>query len=231
MRKVIISLSLLLIILAANAQNPHRPQISIAGQWQFVLDPQNNITATSPMSDMVTLPGTTDTNKKGNAPQTTTETTHLTRLHSYVGRAWYRREVTIPQDWKNHQIVLFLERTKPTVVYIDGQRAGDSDDVSTAQTYDLTAQLTPGRHTIALMVDNGETVPPQLLSNSHAYTEDTQTNWNGVIGAMYLEARPLIRIESMEVRPDAKAQRVDVVMITTGKVRKGTHITVTAMAA
>ena len=228
MRKVIISLSLLLIILAANAQNPHRPQISIAGQWQFVLDPQNNITATSPMSDMVTLPGTTDTNKKGNAPQTTTETTHLTRLHSYVGRAWYRREVTIPQDWKNHQIVLFLERTKPTVVYVDGQRAGESDDISTAQTYDLTAQLTPGRHTITLMVDNGETVPPQLLSNSHAYTEDTQTNWNGVIGAMYLEARPIIRIESMEVRPDAKAQRVDVVMTTTGKVRKGTHITVTA---
>ena len=227
MRKAIITL-LLLLTLAANAQNSFRPRMSIDGQWEFVLDSQGDITAASPMTETVMLPGTTDTNQKGNAPQTTTETTRLTRLHSYVGRAWYRREVTIPREWKRHQVVLCLERTKPTVVYVDGQRAGESDDICTAQTYDLTGLLTPGRHTIALMVDNGETVPPQLLSNSHAYTEDTQTNWNGVIGEMYLEARPQTRIETLEVRPDAGTRKVDVVMTTAGKMKKGTHITVTA---
>ncbi len=228
MRKAIITLSLLLIVAAAIAQTPFRPRISIEGQWEFALDSQNDITAKSPMTETVTLPGTTDTNKKGNAPQNTTETTHLTRLHSYVGRAWYRREVTIPREWKRHQVVLCLERTKPAVVYVDGQQAGESDDICTAQTYDLTELLTPGRHTIALMVDNGETVPPQLLSNSHAYTEDTQTNWNGVIGEMYLEARPKTHIETLEVRPDARARKVDVMMTTVGKMKKGTHITVTA---
>ena len=44
-----------------------------------------------------------------------------------------------------------------------------------------------------------------------------------------MEARPLTRIESMEVRPDARGRKVDVVITTTGKVRKGTHITVTAI--
>ena len=39
----------------------------------------------------------------------------------------------------------------PAVVYVDGQRAGESDDICTAQTYDLTGLLTPGKHTIALM--------------------------------------------------------------------------------
>ena len=184
MRKTILTLALMLLIMAANAQNPLRPRIPIDGQWQFALDPNAVMTAMSEMTETVMLPGTTDTNQKGNAPQTTSETTHLTRLHSYVGRAWFRREVTIPREWKGHQVVLCLERTKPAVVYVDGQRAGECDDISTAQTYDLTALLMPGRHTITLMVDNGETVPPQLLSNSHAYSEDTQTNWKGVIGKM-----------------------------------------------
>ena len=228
MRKTIITFALSLLTLTAMADEPFRQRITIDGQWEFTLDPHANITATSPMTETVVLPGTTDTNKKGVSPQTTTETTHLTRLHSYVGRAWYRREVTIPREWKRHQVVLFLERTKPTVVYVDGQKAGESDDICTAQTYDLTTMLTPGRHTIALLVDNGETVPPQLLSNSHAYTEDTQSNWNGIIGEMYLEARPLMRIESLEMSPDAKSRKVEVVMTTVGKMRKGTHITVTA---
>jgi hypothetical protein len=36
------------------------------------------------------------------------------------------------------------------------------------------------------MVDNGSGVPEQLYANSHAYTEDTQTNWNGIIGEIFL---------------------------------------------
>ena len=36
-------------------------------------------------------------------------------------------------------------------------------------------------------MDNGSGVPEQIYASSHAYTEDTQTNWNGIIGEMYLE--------------------------------------------
>ena len=51
-------------------------------------------------AEEVMLPGTTDTNRKGFRPTRTDETTYLTRLHAYVGRAWYKKVVDIPESWK-----------------------------------------------------------------------------------------------------------------------------------
>ena len=98
-----------------------REFIDLSGQWLFQLDPDSTLKATSKFNDMVFLPGTTDTNRKGNAATKTDETTHLTRKYSYVGRAWYQVPVQIPETWKNKQIILFLERTKPTMVYVEGK--------------------------------------------------------------------------------------------------------------
>ena len=84
MRKAILPL-LLLVSIAAFGQGE---RIALDGTWQFALDPQASLSATSPMNETVTLPGTTDTNKKGVALQNHEETTHLSRLFSYAGRAW-----------------------------------------------------------------------------------------------------------------------------------------------
>ena len=198
------------------AGGPTRTRIALNGEWHFALDPNATMDVTSNMSETVTLPGTTDTNGKGYAPQNTQETTHLTRMHSYVGRAWYSREVDVPKHWKGGEVEMVLERTKPSVVYIDGVKAGESDNVSTPQCFNLTTWLTPGRHTITVMVDNGESVPPQLLSNSHAYTEDTQTNWNGIIGEMYLEVKPKTNIANIQLSPDPISGNVDVCVTVNG---------------
>ena len=228
MRKTLLALLLMTAMATMAADNPYRSRITLDGTWQFALDHSASLTADSRLGDTVTLPGTTDTNGKGGAPENTTETTRLTRLHAYVGRAWYRREVTIPREWRRQQVVMVLERTKPSVVYVDGRKAGTSDDITTAQTFDLTAWMTPGRHTITVMVDNGETVPPQLLSNSHAYTEDTQTNWNGIIGEMFLEARPSLRISEMEVTPDAAKRQIVVRLKVEGKLKRNHQLEVEA---
>ena len=173
--------------LLTHATTPEK--IKLNGVWQFCLDEQSTVKPTDIFTDQVTLPGTTDTNKKGWPLQNRTETTHLSRLFSYVGKAWYRREVTIPKQWKQKTIQLTLERTKPTTVFVDGVQVGTSDDISVAQVFDLTHALTPGTHQLVLCVDNSEnSVPKQLIANSHAYTEDTQTNWNGVIGEISLSA-------------------------------------------
>lgn len=229
MRKSIALFLLLLVCSLTSAQTPARSRINLAGEWAFALDPDATMSVQGSFGDVVSLPGTTDTNKKGFAPKNTTETTHLTRVHSYVGKAWYSRRVDIPKAWKKHQVVMLLERTKPSVVYVDGVKMGECDDITTPQTYDLTAMMKPGSHTITIMVDNGETVPPQLLSNSHAYTEDTQTNWNGIIGDMYLEARPKVGIASMEVMPQPQENRVEVRLAFKGKVKKSARITMEAL--
>ena len=156
--------------------------IDLSGTWQFALDRQRLVHPDYILTETVQLPGTTDTNKKGDPLIKKDETTHLSRIYSYKGRAWYKRQVEIPADWQDQPVYLFLERTKPTEIYVDAKFVGSSNDISTPQVFDLSQWLTPGRHDLAIMVDNGNGVPEQLYANSHAYTEDTQTNWNGIIG-------------------------------------------------
>ncbi|MBQ9260852.1 MAG: beta-glycosidase [Prevotella sp.] len=161
-------------------------RIDLSGTWLFALDRHNTIKPDDMLTDKVQLPGTTDTNKKGDITEKRDETTHLTRHMQYKGRAWYQREVEIPVSWKGQSTYLFLERTKPSEVYVDGRLMGSCNDISTPQVFDLSSALTPGSHRIAIMVDNGSGVPEQIYASSHAYTEDTQTNWNGIIGRLEL---------------------------------------------
>ena len=160
--------------------------MDLSGTWQFALDCQRLVHPDYILTETVQLPGTTDTNKKGDPLIKKDETTHLSRIYSYKGRAWYKRQVAIPADWQGQPVYLFLERTKPTEIYVDAKFVGASNDISTPQVFDLSQWLTPGRHDLAIMVDNGNGVPEQLYANSHAYTEDTQTNWNGIIGRIEL---------------------------------------------
>ena len=160
--------------------------ISLAGQWHFALDPDGTMTAASLFSEVVTLPGTTDTNQKGTPLNRFDETTHLSRRYAYKGKAWYSREIEIPQEWADESVVLLLERTKYTEVYMDGALISCNNDISTPQLYTLPQPLASGRHTLTIMVDNGSHIPQQLYANSHACTEDTQTNWNGIIGKIEL---------------------------------------------
>lgn len=190
----------------AIAQN-HRQIINLAGTWKTELGDIN-------------LPGTTDTNRKGNALQKKDETTHLSRLYSYVGELSYTREITIPAEWKKKTILLHMERTKATKVLVDGIDRGANNNISTEQIYDLTEFLQPGKHTLTIQVDNTDkNVPPQLLSNSHAYTEDTQTNWNGIIGDFYLEALNQLYISRIQMKtiPVSKAFEADITIAGTAK--------------
>lgn len=179
----------------------YRPTISLAGTWRVALDTDGHL-GTLPTADTpITLPGTTDEGGLGQAPTDTTETTRLTRAHSFKGRAWFSRTVTIPRQWAGRQIRMLLERTKVTTVYVDGRLCGGSNDIVAPQTFDLTRALTPGDHVLTVCVDNGSSLPQQLYSSSHQLCEDTQTNWNGILGRMELQALNPCHITRLEVRP------------------------------
>ena len=173
-------------VLGFVACTPDEERIDLSGVWQFALDRKGAVKPGDAMSDTIVLPGTTDTNRKGDPIEWKGETTHLSRPYSYKGRAWYRRTVTIPEKWAGEHVYLTLERTKPSEVYVDGVLVGSANNISSPQRFDLTAALTPGVHELAIMVDNGSGVPWQVYDSSHAYTENTQTNWNGIIGEIAL---------------------------------------------
>ena len=186
----IIAVALVAALDAVVFYNPSK--ISLAGKWSVVLDGSEEALE-------ATLPGTIDTNGLGAAPSDTTETTHLTRISAYKGSARYSREISIPRKWKGKAVTLFLERSKPSRVYLDGALLDSCNNISTPQRYALGA-LAPGRHRLEVVVDNSRGVPEQLYASSHAYTEDTQTNWNGIIGQIRLQiAEP--RTRAAEVLP------------------------------
>lgn len=189
MKKTILIACLGLVSLGLQAQS-----ISLAGEWNVELGKSGSAFAKSKRASQgevkrAILPGTIDTNHLGFAPKDTMETTHLTRLYAYKGAARYSRTINIPKDWKKKPVELFLERTRPTWVYVDGELVDSCNFISTPQRYLLPKKVKPGKHLLEIMVDNGRGVPEQVYGSSHAYTEDTQTNWNGIIGEIRLEVK------------------------------------------
>lgn len=187
MKKSILIACLGLVSLGLQAQS-----ISLAGEWNVELGKSGSAFAKSKRASQgevkrAILPGTIDTNHLGFAPKDTMETTHLTRLYAYKGAARYSRTINIPKDWKKKSVELFLERTRPTWVYVDGELVDSCNFISTPQRYLLPKKVKPGKHLLEIVVDNGRGVPEQVYGSSHAYTEDTQTNWNGIIGRIELQ--------------------------------------------
>nr|WP_296088645.1 beta-glycosidase [uncultured Prevotella sp.] len=182
MKKSMIIACLGLMSLGMQAQtNGVAQSLSLAGEWKVTLGDAKEV-------KRAMLPGTIDTNHLGFAPSDTTETTHLTRLYAYKGKATYSRTIEIPRQWKKGAVELFLERTKPTWVYLDGKLVDSCNYISTPQRY-ILPRLKSGKHQLDIVVDNSRGVPEQVYGSSHAYTEDTQTNWNGIIGEIKLGVR------------------------------------------
>lgn len=188
--------------------------LSLNGSWRFALD-----TAKAGISekwfnrtlpDSVRLPGTLDENKKGILNTNTLETMRLSRERMYAGMAWYQKTVIIPESWQGKYVKLTMERTKPTQVWVDDQLIGNSSDIMTAQNYNLTGRLTPGSHTLTILVNNDARSVPAGVQGSHAWTEHTQGNWNGIIGKFYLEASDPEHIGSVQVYPDVVLKKITV---------------------
>ncbi len=189
MKSQILTVCLGLMSLGMQAQS-----ISLSGEWEVKLGESTSSLAkgyhaTSGEARRALLPGTIDTNRLGVPPTDLTETTHLTRISGYKGAARYSRTIEIPKAWKlkkNQAVELFLERTKPTWVYLDGKLVDSCNFISTPQRYILPKKVKSGKHLLEIVVDNSKGVPEQIYGSSHAYTEDTQTNWNGIIGRIEL---------------------------------------------
>jgi len=128
----------------------------------------------------------------------------LTPAKHYTGPAWYQKEVIIPKGWKGKRIMLELEYAhSETTVWVDHTEIGMQYTFVTAQNYDLTKVLTPGKHTLTIRVDN-RIKAINVGQDSHSLTDHTQGNWNGIVGKIQLTAGPLLHYDDIQVFPDLK---------------------------
>ncbi len=133
----------------------------------------------------------------------------LTPVRHYVGPAWYQKIVSIPENWAGKRIELILERCHwETQVWVDANMVGRQNSLSTPHEYDLTTELTPGRHTLTIRVDNS--VKIAIGNNAHSISDHTQTNWNGIIGDIKLRTHDGVWIKDLQVYPDIQTKMVKV---------------------
>ena len=182
--------------------------LDLAGEWEFQLDPEDigieEEWHRSDLSDTISLPATTTTAEKGN--KTTAELNlkaptlkRLLQEHQYVGAAWYARTVTLPGDWFRDGSRLVLERVLwESRLWINGHPVGREYSLSTPHRYDVGAFLEAGENRIVIRVDNRELLP---IGIGHAYTEETQTLWNGLLGDLLLVEGSPLEVAKLHLTP------------------------------
>lgn len=191
------------------------PTLDLSGEWQVSLQPP----ATADASwRPIRLPGTLTDAGIGKPLECKPELNMATLAHlqakcRYIGPAWYRREVVIPAEWAGRRMLLELERVLwESTVWVDDRYAGRADSLVAPHVHDLSAWLPPGRHELLVRIDNRE-IHPGLSHRAkeyadaadsylaHAYTNHTQTIWNGMLGTLRLRAEEPAAIERLAVFP------------------------------
>ncbi|HCN53213.1 MAG TPA: beta-glucuronidase [Prevotella sp.] len=135
----------------------------------------------------------------------------LTPDRHFIGHAKYTKTVFVPDHWKRHRVVLFLERPHiETTVWINGRRVGHQMSLSVPHCYDVTDFVHCGTdNQIDIDIYNGvENVC--VGQDSHSVTDQTQGDWNGIIGRIELQEHPRQYITNLQVFPDIHAQSVRV---------------------
>ena len=191
--------------------------LSLDGIWKFKLDPfssgisENGVQLLPQMPEQITLPGSTDEAGKGYKTQGMTSL-RLTREFEYKGAAWYEKDVYIPPEWKDKDVQLFLERVHwKTDLWVNNKPAGKRESLSTPHLYDISSFIKPGaKNNIRIRVDNSMIYN---IEYSQAISEQTQTDWNGIIGKIQLRAFDKVHIKDIQVYPDAAQKRAMVEIV------------------
>ena len=134
--------------------------MDLNGTWQFRMDPKNEgdagawFRAETNYPDTIKVPGNWQAQGFG-APS------GITR-HNYLGRAWYRRSISVPEDWKNRRVLLRMEGVvNYGDVWLNGRKLGRVRTFVTPYEFDVTGDLKFGKENTLTVMANSQH-PPEL---------------------------------------------------------------------
>ncbi|HTK21965.1 MAG TPA: hypothetical protein VL442_20750 [Mucilaginibacter sp.] len=126
----------------------------------------------------------------------------------YKGVAWYQTDLAIPASWNHKTVELFIERAHwTTTVYIDDKLIGTENSLGTPHDYLILKGLAAGHHRLSIRIDN-RINEINVGINSHSISDHTQGNWNGMVGRIYMTAKPVCFIKDVQLYPDIDRKQV-----------------------
>ncbi|MCM1174414.1 MAG: hypothetical protein NC341_05110 [Blautia sp.] len=135
--------------------------------------------------------------------------TRFTRKHTYEGAARFSRSLCFEEP-SGKRIFLEAERARCLRLLIDGKEvpAVSPATLCTPYVFEVTGML-GGTHELTLVSDNSYPgLPHDAIVYSSAATDETQTNWNGVLGYLRLRAEKAVFPAAVRVYP--KGERLTV---------------------
>lgn len=130
--------------------------------------------------------------------------TRFTRRHTYEGEARISSKITVP-DYGTDRLFVLAERARALRLLVDGEACAvfRQGTLSTPYIFELTGAA-PGEHEFTFLSDNSYPgMPKAAICYSSAATDETQTNWNGILGECSMYTRPQNFIDSLRVYPRA----------------------------
>ena len=207
--------------------------VDLSGSWEFALGEEPDYDG-----ERVELPGSMLTNGRGREVSVETVWTgslydssfffredmaayrvegrvklpfFLTPEREYVGRAWYGRTVDIPASWRGRRVFVYLERAHiETELRVNGRVAGRDSSLSVPHVFDITPLVCFGESNRLDVGVRNEVDSVGVGEDSHSVSDQTQGNWNGIVGRMELVARPERHIRRVEVYPCLSRGGIDV---------------------
>ena len=128
--------------------------------------------------------------------------TRLTRKNTFEGPAEFERTL----EWEipaGKRIFAEAERARQLRLRVNGREAPASrpGTVSTPAVFEITG-MTSGRDTLLFLCDNSYPGwPRDAIVYSSAASDETQTNWNGLLGYLRLRAEEPVFVDRVRVYP------------------------------
>ncbi len=183
-------------------------KINLAGSWSFRLSKEKPI-IDGDFSDNIMLPSTVSQMKKSPVTDERSDG-YLTDPYKFEGFAVYERPVNVRKAGADEELFLVMERTRTSSLWVNGEAAGTLNSLCAPHRYNITSLIKGKDDIITVMIDN-VSCP---VGGGHMTSQDTQTNWLGITGALYIERTKKCRFENIRIFPDIKKGGVRV----TGKV-------------
>lgn len=187
----------------------------LSGTWGFRADRDKkgiNVDFSDlPYNDTIELPSTVSLSRKTER-STERKTYCLTDEYPFEGCCLYYRDIDIGLLPEGAKAELFLERTRQTKLWVNGEFIGERNSLCTPHIYDITDYISEGSAKVCLMVSNTD----YPTKGGHMTSEDTQTNWNGITGEISVRISDRKGISAVRAYPDTASHSVKLVFDLTG---------------